>query len=640
MDFFASQDQARRSTKKLVVYFALAVACIIAAVYFVCLLVFAGMESRQRGPVPEFALWNSDIFFYSAMGTLAVIVFGSLYQISALSSGGSAVAESLGGRLLNPGSGDPHERKLLNIVEEMSIASGVPMPKVYVMDDESGINAFAAGHTINDAAVAVTRGCLQTLNRDELQGVIGHEFSHILNGDMRLNIRLMGIIFGIICLATIGRILLRTRGRKNPLPLLGLGLIVIGGMGVFFGRLIQAAVSRQREFLADASAVQFTRNPGGLSGALKKIAAIGSQLESERAADACHMFFSNGLSQSLFSWFATHPPLEQRIKAIEPGWDGELPRAGESPVAEVEAPRRRQSSPLPPVIPFPAGRAAGFAGNTVRPQKVLPNLGNPTPLHLRYAEELRSSFPDAVRNAAHDPDAARALVFTLLLSDDDAVRTKQLDELARQTGAATVERIETLLPEVKPLATRARLPLVNLALPALRLMSPQEFLQFSRALKWLVESDRQINLFEFVLLKALQRHLAPHFAPARPKAAQFYSVKALVPDVEVLLSALANAGSNDASEVARAFQIGAPYARAAEQPLRLLPRQECGLDRIDTALNRLALAVPQIKKNVLDGAVHVVGADGVFQEREAELLRAVADTLDCPIPPFVQVEEN
>ena len=220
MDFFEHQDKARRNTKLLVVYFVLAVICIIASVYFVSLLIFSGAAANHpRRPPTEFAFWNSDIFFYSSMGTLAVIVFGSLYQISALSAGGSAVAESLGGRLVNPGATDAQERKLLNVVEEMSIASGVPMPKVYVLDGESGINAFAAGHTPSDAAVAVTRGGIETLSRDELQGVIAHEFSHILNGDMRLNLRLMGIIFGIICLATIGRVLLYTRGRKNPLPL-------------------------------------------------------------------------------------------------------------------------------------------------------------------------------------------------------------------------------------------------------------------------------------------------------------------------------------------------------------------------------------------------------------------------------------
>jgi uncharacterized tellurite resistance protein B-like protein len=310
------------------------------------------------------------------------------------------------------------------------------------------------------------------------------------------------------------------------------------------------------------------------------------------------------------------------------------------PAAEIEAPRRRPASPLPPVIPFPAGRAAGFSGTTVRAQTVLPQLGNPTPLHLRYAEELRDSFPETVQDAAHDPAGALALVFALLLSGDQTTRTKQLEELARQTGAATRQQLETLLPEVAPLAARARLPLVNLALPALRLMAPQEFVQFSRALKWLVESDRQIDLFEFVLLKALQRHLAPHFAPARPPAAQYYSLKALVPDLEVLLSALAYIGSTDATAVAPAFQSGASHARAGDQPLRLLSRQECGLDRIDAALNRFALAVPQIKKNVLEAAVQIVGADGVIQEREAELLRAVADTLDCPIPPFLQVAES
>src|ERR1051325_10285133 len=339
MDFFERQDKARKNTKVLVVYFVLAVACIIAAVYLACLLILGGAAAHHHGRAAEFALWNSDVFFYSSMGTLAVIVFGSLYQISALSGGGSVVAESLGGRPVEPGTTDAQERRLLNVVEEMSIASGVPMPKVYVLDEERGINAFAAGHSTSDAVVAVTRGTLQTLNRDELQGVIGHEFSHILNGDMRLNLRLMGIIFGILCLATIGRILLRTRGRRNPLPLLGLALLAIGGIGVFFGRLIQAAVSRQREFLADASSVQFTRNPAGLSGALQKIGGVGSQIESDRAADACHMFFGNALGSSFLGMFATHPPLEERIRAIDPTWDGKFKEVrivdDEEAIAEV-----------------------------------------------------------------------------------------------------------------------------------------------------------------------------------------------------------------------------------------------------------------------------------------------------------------
>src|SRR5882762_4166566 len=305
MDFFERQDKARKSTKVLVFYFALAVMCIMAAVYFACLMIFAGASAKAHryGGGPEIALWNPQVFLFAAAGTLAVVACGSLYKISALSSGG-AVAESLGGRLVNPNTTDADERKLRNVVEEMALASGVPVPQVYVMDEESGINAFAAGHSPSDAAVCVTRGCMKLLKRDELQGVIGHEFSHILNGDMRLNLRLMGVIFGILCLAIIGRVLIRTRGKKNPLPLLGLALIIIGWVGVLFGRLIQAAVSRQREFLADASAVQFTRNPSGLAGALKKIGGIagGSQLQSDRAEEASHLFFANGLKSRLFGF--------------------------------------------------------------------------------------------------------------------------------------------------------------------------------------------------------------------------------------------------------------------------------------------------------------------------------------------------
>jgi len=325
MDFFEQQEKARRSSKVLVVYFVMAVACIIASVYFASLLIFHGTQTQQQlgAPIPELVLWDPKLFLYVAVGTLGVVVLGSLYKTAALSKGGSAVAESLGGRLVNPNTTNPDERKLRNVVEEMAIASGVAVPKVYVLDDESGINAFAAGHAQGDAAIGVTLGCMTLLNRDELQGVIGHEFSHILNGDMRMNLRLMGVVFGIVCLAVIGRVLIFTRGGKgkNPLMLLGLALIVIGAIGAFFGRLIQAALSRQREFLADASAVQFTRNAAGLSMALQKIGRTGSRVESAHAGEAAHMFFENGLGKPFLGMLATHPAIEERIRAIDPAWD-------------------------------------------------------------------------------------------------------------------------------------------------------------------------------------------------------------------------------------------------------------------------------------------------------------------------------
>jgi len=645
MDFFERQDKARRNTKWLVFYFIAAVVLIVASVYLALLFIFHGAANyQQQGRPPVFLLWNPKLFLFAAGGTLAVITCGSLFKTAQLSSGGSAVAESLGGRLLDTNTNDPAERKLLNVVEEMAIASGVPMPQIYVMDNEEGINAFAAGHNLNDAVIAVTRGCITTLKRDELQGVIGHEFSHILNGDMRLNLRLMGIIFGILCLAVIGRILLNSRGGsrdKNPLPIVGLVLILFGWIGVLFGRLIQSAVSRQREFLADASAVQFTRNPAGLSGALQKIGALaeGSKMESEHAAEASHMFFGNPMTSLLFNVFATHPPLEQRIRAIDPDWNGKFPDLFTATLEEsdsVTVEQREPRSAIPPIIPgFPAGVAGLASAASIGTESVLPSLGNPTPQHLRYAVELRASLPEAIRAAAHQRQQSPALLFAMLLSDDANLRASQLAQLAQRVPAEICDQTAALWPEVSAMSRHARLPVVNLALPALKQLSADEFFEFRGALTWLIESDNQIELFEFVLQKIIQQQVAPHFTDDDPPTTQFYSIRALLPDCAVLLSALAHSGHINPTEIVRAFQTGVPYLRADHAALEMLPPDQCGLADISKSLDRLAQAAPQIKKNVLDACAHVIGADGLIQTNEVELLRGVAETLDCPMPPFV-----
>jgi len=662
MDFFQQQAKAHRKTKWLVIYFAMAVAAMIAAIYVAALLIFSGVQAHQhRGyygqygqAQPQFALWNSQVFFGVSIATLAIIGIGSLYKTMALSAGGSVVSEMMGGRLVKPNTTDPDERKLLNVVEEMAIASGVPMPQVYVMDEENGINAFAAGHKPGDATITVTRGCMKLLSRDELQGVIGHEFSHILNGDMRLNLRLMGIIFGILCLAIIGRVLLQTargggRGRgQNPLPLLGLVLLLIGYIGVFFGRLIQAAVSRQREFLADASSVQFTRNPGGITGALKKIGGLGengSRLSHAHAEELSHMFFGNGVSEPFIGLLETHPPLTERIRVFDPNFDGKFPyvrydgrdRAPE----EVPTPQR----PLMPNI-FGAvlGGAVLASGDekppVIRPHAVLPNLGNPTPLHLKYAEQLRGSLPDSVKAAAREPLDATALIYAMLLSSDETERAKQLAGLAKRVDPAIQQKTAALYPDVSRAAAHAHLPMINLTLGTLRHLTAEQFNQFSQTLQWLIANDGKIELFEFVLQKIVLHHLTPQFTGTRPPPVQFYTLKPLVPDCVVLLSALANVGSSDDAEVQKAFAQGAPYLRAPDGDWGLLPREQCGVDEIDAALNRLAQAVPIIKKNLLEACIHTVGADGVILESEAELLRAIADTLDCPMPPFVVAEQE
>jgi Zn-dependent protease with chaperone function len=652
MDFFEQQAKAHRKTKWLVVYFALAVISLIVMIYGVALLAssYAGARHHSHYNVEQtpFSLWDPQLFVLVTLGTIAVVFLGSAYKTMALSGGGSVVAESLGGRLIASNSNNPDERKLLNVVEEMSIASGVPMPKVYVLDNEDGINAFAAGHTPSDAAVSVTRNCMTKLTRDELQGVIGHEFSHILNGDMRLNIRLIGILFGIFCLATIGRILLyaRTGSRdRNPLPLVGLLLLVVGSLGVFFGRLIQAAVSRQREFLADASSVQFTRNPAGLSGALQKIGGYGSTMESPHASDACHLFFASGITSSFLGLMATHPPLDARIRAIDPAWDGKF-RSPSDDASEIlrpyhspQPPRRVTPPPLPNVLGAVLGSAVladeGGAPPVIKSSSVLPNLGNPTPLHLKYAEELRNALPDNLKAAAREPLDATALIYALLLSPDDTLRATQIDGLAGRAGRGVSEKTAALYPDAIQTAVHARLPLVNLALPALRQLEGSQFSQFSKTLEWLIDTDGQVELFEFVLQKIVLRHLAPHFDEVRTPVVQYYTLKPLLPDCAVVLSALADVGSDDPGEIETAFATGLPFLRAPENSgLALLPAAQCGLEQIDAALNRLALAVPTLKKNLLEACARVVGADGVIKESEAELLRAVADTLDCPMPPL------
>jgi len=649
MDFFERQEKARRNTKLLVVYFIAGVTLLTVTIYLAAILIFVGAGSRKHRYYDDqaqtrFTLWHPQLFFGVAIGTLAVIVIAGISKTAELSQGGSAVAEMLGGRPISPGTTDPDERKLLNVVEEMAIASGVPVPQVFLLDDERGINAFAAGHSTSDAVVAATRGCMKHLTRDELQGVVGHEFSHILNGDMRLNIRLISLIFGIICLTVIGRILLRTRGRKNPLPAFGLALLAIGGVGVLFGRLIQAAASRQREFLADASSVQFTRNPDGIAGALKKIGAhgLGSRIESPQAEQAGHMFFGDGIGGRFFSLFATHPPIAERIRAIDPRWDGKFPPPDKAQIELLERAalsdlERARSRPPPfPGLSLPGTRAGQIAGGIVLAETIFQKPAEVSTAHLRYANELRNSFPPAVQTAARDPLGASAMIYCLLLSSEPEMRAKQLDLLARAASFSVRQETERLLPSVSEVAARAKLPLADLALPALRQLSPKQFQQFSGAIQQLIEADEEIDLFEYVLQKIVLRHLEPQFKGARKPIIQFYALKPLGPDCAVLLSAVAHVGTDDPAKAKAAFQQGAAQlSYVAQMAINFVPADQCDLPQVDAALNRLCQAVPQIKKNVLNACAQVTAVDGVIQEMEAELLRAIADTLDCPTPPFI-----
>ncbi len=637
MNFFAHQEAARRRTGLLLFYYSLAVASITLLVYGAAMVAFGAQQGKGKGRSggAELTLWHPKVFAASTLGTLAVILAGAGWRMAALGSGGRGVAEMLGGRPVPPDPADESERRLRNVIEEMALASGTPVPEIYLLEHEPGINAFAAGHSTGDMAIGVTRGCMEKLNRDELQGVMAHEFSHILNGDMRLNIRLIGVLHGILCLYLVGRVLLEMRGRsskdKNPLPLFGLALMAIGGVGLLFAHLIQAAVSRQREFLADASAVQFTRNPGGIAGALKKIGgwASGSKLESPNATAASHLFFGNGLSESWFGLTATHPPLDERIRRIDPEFDGQFPEVGDAPAA------RRTAGP-PHVAPPPLS-ASAFAQLRPTPPRISParmmaSVGGTAT--VRYAAGMLETLPGPLLAAARDPLSATGLVFAMVLSHAPEVRERQMVQL-QAYHAAVADETERLAGELARAERGARLPLVSLALPALRTLSHGQWRRYSAALDELAAADGETDLFEFVLKKIVARNLDAYWEPMKGAVIQFYSFGPLAPDCSVLLSALANCGGGDAGLCAEAFQRGMaklPFATG----LARIPASDCGVAELDAALTRLGQAVPHIKQRVLEACAECVAADGSINHHEAELLRGVAETLECPMPPRIE----
>ena len=651
-DFFAQQDYARQRTKWLVLYFILAIASIIAVIYVALAFVFQLRVGRPPGGETDW-LWQPQMLLYAGGGTLAIVGFGCLYKINELAAGGSAVATLLGGKPVNLSPADPDERQLRHVVEEMAIASGVPVPELFVLEEERSINAFAAGWAPGDAAIGVTRGALRLLSRDELQGVIAHEFSHILNGDMRLNVRLMGVVFGILCLTVIGRILLRTRGRKNPLPIIGLILLAIGSLGVFFGRLIKSAVSRQREYLADAAAVQFTRHPEGLSGALKKIGglSLGSRLLTPSAEEASHLFFGNGLAPSWFDCMSTHPPLRERIKRLDPNFNGTFPRV-EEPVEAADdllarrvvgeragSQRSRPSSAwgrdlargLTGELPVPMAKPAIKAPS--RPSRVI-DLDAEFKLtadHLDRAVEIGGAIPLPLVEATHDPLTASALVYGLLLSPVEAHHSSQMAALAVRFRPAVLQELNRLRPLLVALPRAHRLPLVDLAVPALRRLSPEQYELFAEDMRLIIESDAQVDLFELALQKLLERHLAPQFHRLPPPRTDYFVLLPLAGDCAVLLSAVALVGK-DSAHAPAAFDAGLRTLDVEPGRVRFLPVAECGVAQISTALENLARGSMTVRKRVLFACAEAASHDGVMHEDEGELLRAIADALGCPLP--------
>ena len=659
-DFFERQEKARTTTSWLVFLFFVALIGIVGVTAGFATLAVYGFRGSDYGRDQQTQSFPWMIPVLAGAGALAVVGLGSLYKILSLRhGGGSSVAEHLGGTRLSPDAAGLHQRRLLNVVEEMAIASGTPVPPVYLLD-ESGINAFAAGYSPGDAVLGVTRGATEKLSRQQLQGVIAHEFSHILNGDMRLNIRLIGILHGILVVGLIGYFLLRstffgasTHSRRRSsgngkggggggggavivILVVSIGLIIIGFLGNLIGGLIKAAVSRQREYLADASAVQFTRNPGGLAGALKRIGAVarGSRLQHPSAPEASHMFFAQGVAEGFTRAMATHPPLTQRILAIEPTWDGVFPEIepGETArqetggaASQVSALAQRELEPEPESDAVPSTSRDAV-------DRVRQSIGNPTEQHRRYAAQLLSEIDPAVLSAAREPYAARAIVYALMLDTDAEIRDRQFAILDESAEPAIAELTRKLAPVVDLVKPAARLPLVDLSLPALRSLSTPQYQRFDSCFHKLVEADERMDLFEWTMAQILMRHLQSQFGSVHSPRVRYYGLQQLSQPCSVLLSTLAYAGHGE-STAETAFAKAA--AMLPETRVTRLPTETCHLGSLNAALQQLREVAPRKRAQLVDACAAAICADSRVTIQEAELLRGIADLLECPIPPLL-----
>ena len=655
MNFFEHQDQARRNTTLLIVLFGVAIASMILAFYIVTIIIIIyyilfRAESSYLDPY-AFSPWQPGLLLMVSAGTVGVVGITSLVKILQLQAGGKVIARSMGGQQVDIQTQDEDLRRLLNVVEEMAIASGVPVPPVYVMFNESGINAFAAGFTINDAVIGVTRGCIEELTRDELQGVIAHEFSHILHGDMRLNLRIVGVLQGILILYLTGRVLLRggmdIRGKAGSvMALSGLVLASVGGVGFLSGRLIKSAVSRQREFLADASAVQFTRNPHGISNALRKIGGYswGTRLKTAKAEEASHMFFGTIGGRKFTHPLSTHPPLKERIRRLESlRKNATFMRDLESSATGISQSSGGaiaagvmdfQSVSTGPTTTKQSANAPKSIH--INPDQIVTAIGTTDPEHLAYAQTFLKRLPPALHRALRNAQGAQAVIYGLLLDRENTeVRDRQLKQLQQTETIDAINMVQQISEGLTELDPRARLPLVDLTVPALRSLSTKDMSRFFKQIQMLVRADGRLSLSEYTLQIVLQRRLQPYANPSKSTTVKHTTLTSVWDDCLKILAGLAQVGHTSQKDVSYAFRSGVYcLPGAGKHTIPEHPRMP-GLYDIGTSLKQLAQTAPKVKQSFVDACAHTVLVDNDVTLREAELLRAIVISLDCPIPPFL-----
>lgn len=658
-DFFEHQDKARKTTHYLVFLFGCAIAFTIVAMYAACTAI-----ALSQGLTISW--WNPDWFLGIIVVVCCVVSFGSIAKTTNLKGGGAVVARSLGGRLVSSETNNAQERQLLNVVEEMAIAAGVAVPQVYIIP-EASINAFAAGLTPNNAVVGITQGCVAQLNREQLQGVIGHEFSHIVNGDMALNIKLMGVVHGLLLIHLIGREVVFSarhvrvsRDSKDNLPwfAIAVAVMLIGGISWIFGQMIKSAVSRQREYLADAGAVQFTRNPQGIADALRRISqqSASPRMLSSSAESASHLFFNDvSFLGSVANIFATHPPVAERIRRL-----GCASVEANSTVAPSIS-----NSPRPVTAGFAAtgtsrrlAQAAGFSSfssgvvpatsalageraNKATPASVrlsansaVSQIGTVTPDHLAQSQALLKDIPPELIEATRSRIGATSIIYGLLLSADELVLSQQRDSIAKNSTPAVLTQIDRLTPLLETVTVRSRLPLLELCIPRLKTLPPAAAAHLFAQVKSLIQSTGKLSLSAFALQSLLQYRLAPHFRPPASAPHLHSHLDTLWPACWTLMSALAQSGHSDAASADYAFRNGlSQLPGIRRQTIPSMPNSS--LHDVSRALSKLRATTPKLKQAIADACAHTVLTDGRATDRETELLRAILITLGCPIPPFL-----
>lgn len=611
MNFFDHQDTARQRTGLLVFLFSLAVVTITGLVSVLSIGIYYGVTGEHFDQ--ETALTYVLLCF---AGVLLVVAISSMVRLSALTSnGGRGVAESIGGKLISSNTLDAKHRQLLNVVEEMAIASGIPVPPVYVMQEERGINAFAAGMSIDDAVIGVTQGSLDSFTRDELQGVIAHEFSHILNGDMRLNTRLIGVLFGITCIAHFGHLVLDNTHHTSRVSrsssdsdkgfavimLIAIICLVLGWIGTLFGSMIKAAISRQREFLADASAVQFTRNDQGIAGALKKIGShmAGSSLNTQASDEMSHMMFGQSKLSGFSGLFATHPPLEERIRRIEPGWDGSFSQSSHRPTTSFEN-----------------DNVSGFtSGTSTQPEK-------PTTAELsEVGQQLLNQLPSELVDIAREPYSARFIAFALIFDGSELQREMIKSHIPNVSQAQLLPWLDYDLP------LHLRFPLLELSIPALKSLSEGQKNRLCQVLRELSQTDDHYSLAEWCVINLLEKQLLESYGCTK----QIQSLKQLKESVFWLLRELAWVSHSQPEDAQRAFSSALTclgFNDAELQPAN----KNWGLNR--AALELLLQLKPKSRRLFVKACRLAIESDGKVTVAEGELYRVIACFLEVPEPPL------